>query len=94
MAEHVIQKTTLTASTQEAPAHQVSRRNFAKKAVTTAGILTALPLLAVPKAAEAWMNGTFNEREDLADAFKVLVKTYSDTKPYPQSLMTHSKKPS
>jgi hypothetical protein len=83
MSDHVIQKASLRAKTEAAPAHQVSRRNFAKKAVTTAGILTALPLLAVPKAAEAWMNGTLNEREDLANAFKVLVKTYSDTKPYP-----------
>ena len=83
MADHVIEKTSLTASTETASTHQQSRRNFAKKAFTTAGILTALPLLAVPKAAEAWMNGTFHEREDLADAFKVLVKTYSDTRPYP-----------
>ena len=83
MSDHVIEKTSIKAETEVPPAHQVSRRNFAKKAFTTAGILTALPLLAVPKAAEAWMNGTFHEREDLADAFKVLVKTYSDTKPYP-----------
>jgi hypothetical protein len=83
MADHVAQKTSPTTSTQAAPAPRVSRRNFAKKAVTTAGLLTALPLLVVPKAAEAWMDGTFKERDDLADAFKVLVKTYSDTKPYP-----------
>jgi hypothetical protein len=83
MADHVAQKTSPTVATQAAPAHPVSRRNFAKKAFTTAGILTALPLLVVPKAAEAWMDGTFKERDDLADAFKVLVKTYSDTKPYP-----------
>ena len=29
------------------------------------------------------MDGNFNEREDLGDAFRALVKTYSDTKPYP-----------
>ena len=62
MSDQVIHKISLTANTEAAPDHRVSRRNFAKKAFTTAGILTALPLLAVPKAAEAWMNGTFHEQ--------------------------------
>jgi len=60
----------------------LNRRDFAKKALT-AGFLSSLPLLAVPRAAQAWMDGKIHEREDLGDAFKVLVKTYSDTDGYP-----------
>ena len=61
---------------------QVNRRDFAKKAVA-AGVLSSLSLFTAPDAALAWMDGKFNEREDLGDAFRALVKTYSDTKPYP-----------
>lgn len=83
MAEHIMEKTACTETTPAASEHQAGRREFARKIITAAGILSALPLLAVPRAAEAWMDGNFHEREDLADAFKVLVKTYSDTVPYP-----------
>jgi hypothetical protein len=60
----------------------LSRREFAVKAFG-AGILSSLPLLAVPGAARAWMDGTVLERDDLGAAFKALIKTYSDTDPYP-----------
>ena len=60
----------------------VSRRNFAKK-ILGIGALTSLSVSIVPGAAMAWLDGKFSEREDLEDGIKVLVKTYSDTKPYP-----------
>jgi len=82
MADHVINNTGPAASTSALPAHSISRRDFARQAMI-AGILSVLPLLAVPRAAGAWMDGTLPEREDLADAFKMLIRTYSDTKPYP-----------
>jgi len=60
----------------------LSRRDFAKKA-TAAGVLSALTMFSAPQAALAWMDGKINERDDLGDAFKMLIKTYSDTQPYP-----------
>ena len=60
----------------------VSRRNFAKK-ILGIGALTSLGVSIVPEAAMAWLDGKFSEREDLEDGIKLLVKTYSDTKPYP-----------
>jgi hypothetical protein len=60
----------------------MSRRNFAKKLLAI-GALSSLAVASVPEAARAWLDGTFSQREDLADAIKELVKTYSDTKPYP-----------
>jgi len=58
------------------------RRNFFKK-FTAAGLLSAGALLGLPRRAAAWLDGTFQERQDLADAFKVLQKTYSDITSYP-----------
>ena len=69
-------------STLEKPHQKMNRRDFSKKALA-AGILSSLGLLAVPGAASAWLVGNFNNRDDLGDAFKMLVRTYSDTKPYP-----------
>ena len=60
----------------------ISRRNFAKKLLGI-GALSSLAVSVVPEAALAWLDGGFSQREDLADAIKVLAKTYSDTKPYP-----------
>ena len=60
----------------------MSRRNFAKKLLGI-GALSSLAVSIVPEAALAWLDGGFAQREDLADAVKELVKTYSDTKPYP-----------
>ena len=60
----------------------MSRRNFAKKLLGI-GALSSLAVAIVPEAALAWLDGGFAQREDLADAIKELVKTYSDTKPYP-----------
>ena len=60
----------------------VNRRNFAKKAFSV-GLSSALGLLVVPGMARAWLDGNFKNRDDLGDAFKVLERTYSDTKPYP-----------
>jgi len=68
-------------SADDSPQH-VNRRNFAKKALS-AGFLSTLGLLAVPGMTRAWLDGNFKNRDDLGDAFKVLERTYSDTKPYP-----------
>jgi hypothetical protein len=59
-----------------------SRRNFAKRLLGI-GALSSLSVSILPDAAMAWLDGKFSEREDLEDAIKALVKTYSDTKPYP-----------
>ena len=59
----------------------MSRRNFAKKLLGI-GALSSLAVSIVPETALAWLDGGFSQREDLADAIKVLVKTYSDTRPY------------
>ncbi len=59
-----------------------NRRDFTKKALA-AGVLSSLSLITLPQAAQAWMDGKFHDREDLGDAFKALVKTYSDTRGYP-----------
>ena len=82
MTEHVTDTCSTVKTAQVSPDTKLDRRDFAKKAIA-AGFLTALPLLALPEEAFAWMDGKFAEREDLADAMKVLVKTYSDTRPYP-----------
>ena len=58
-----------------------NRRDFARTALA-AGFLSTLSLAVAPQAALAWLDGTFHEREDLGDAFKALVKTYSDVTPY------------
>ena len=60
----------------------VSRRNFAKKLLGMAA-LSSLSVTLLPDAARAWLDGKFAERKDLEDGIKALVKTYSDTKPYP-----------
>ena len=59
-----------------------SRRSFAKKLLGI-GALSSLAVSSLPEAALAWLDGSFSQRDDLEDAIKVLVKTYSDTKPYP-----------
>ena len=58
------------------------RRSFFKN-FSLAGLLSAGMLLGLPRRAAAWLDGKFQERQDLADAFKVLQKTYSDVSPYP-----------
>lgn len=58
------------------------RRNFFK-IFSLAGVLSAGALLSLPRRAGAWLDGKFQQRQDLADAFKVLEKTYSDITPYP-----------
>jgi hypothetical protein len=60
----------------------MSRRNFTKKLLGIVA-LSSLSVSILPDAAMAWLDGGFSQREDLSDAIKVLVKTYSDTKPYP-----------
>jgi hypothetical protein len=64
------------------PCDDMSRRNFAKKLLGI-GALSSLAVSIVPETALAWLDGGFSQREDLEDAIKVLVKTYSDTRPYP-----------
>lgn len=64
------------------PTNNIDRRDFTKKALF-AGILSSVTMFSAPDAALAWLDGKFNERDDLADALKVLAQTYSDTKHYP-----------
>ena len=68
-------------TTQNAPV-MTSRRGFAKKALGL-GFLSALTVMNAPKQAMAWLDGGFNERDDIEAALKVLIKTYSDTRGYP-----------
>ena len=64
------------------PLQNINRRNFTKKAFA-AGFLSSIGLFTLPGTARAWLYGNFKNRDDLGDAFKMLVRTYSDTKPYP-----------
>jgi hypothetical protein len=70
------------AGTRCKTSQDMSRRSFSKKLMGI-GFLSSLSLTSLPASALAWLDGGFNQREDLADALKVLVKTYSDTRPYP-----------
>jgi hypothetical protein len=82
MTVHVNETSSTVKAAQASPKTTLDRRDFAKKSIA-AGFLTVLPLLTLPEEALAWMDGKFHEREDLADAMRVLVKTYSDIQPYP-----------
>ncbi len=61
---------------------QVNRRDFTKK-LLSAGVLSSLTLFSAPDAALAWLDGNIRDREDLGDALKVILQTYTDTDPYP-----------
>ena len=61
---------------------KITRRNFAKKAMGLS-FLSTLTLMNLPQPALAWLDGDFSKREDLEDALKVLVKTYSGSGHYP-----------
>lgn len=67
---------------QNGAARAASRRSFFKKC-SLAGMLSAGALTGLPRKAAAWLDGKFQERGDLGDAFKVLERTYSDITPYP-----------
>lgn len=67
---------------QKKQSQEINRRDFTRKALV-GGILSSLSLLSVPDAAQAWLDGKITKRDDLGDAFRVLIKTYSDTEPYP-----------
>ena len=60
----------------------MDRRNFGRK-LLAAGFLSSAVLLGHTKQAQAWMDGTFSQRQDLPDAIRALKKTYSDIEPYP-----------
>jgi len=62
--------------------NEITRRFFSKQ-LAGLGIFSGLVAASAAKTASAWLDGGFHEREDLADALKVLVKTYGDTRPYP-----------
>ena len=61
---------------------RMNRRDFSRT-LLTGGVLSALTLITIHDQAEAWLDGNFNNREDLGDALKVIEKTYGDTDPYP-----------
>lgn len=75
-------QTVLQDNQTDKPQDVIDRRGFSKKALS-AGFLSAVSVFSLPRAVSAWMDGTFQQRDDLADAFKVLVRTYSHTDPYP-----------
>jgi hypothetical protein len=60
----------------------IDRRSFGRK-LLAAGFLSTAVLLGTTEQVRAWMDGTFSQREDLADAIRALKKTYSDIDPYP-----------
>ena len=60
----------------------MSRRDFAKKAAGFSAV-SAFALMSLPELALSWMNGTIEERDDLGDGLKAIIKTYSTTDPYP-----------
>jgi hypothetical protein len=60
----------------------ISRRDFAKKAAGLSAV-SVFALMSLPELASAWMNGTIEERDDLGDGLKSIIKTYSTTDPYP-----------
>lgn len=47
------------------------------------GVLGSIALLTVPGVARAWLDGTIQNREDIGDGIKALIRTYSDLEPYP-----------
>jgi hypothetical protein len=67
---------------QDTDSKVMDRRNFARK-ILAAGFLSSAVLLGRTKQAQAWMDGTFSQRQDLPDAIRALKKTYSDVDPYP-----------
>jgi hypothetical protein len=67
---------------QPSKENEVTRRGFGK-ALAGLGVVSGLAALGTTKDAYAWLDGGFQEREDLQDALRALVKTYSNTKPYP-----------
>jgi len=62
--------------------NEMPRRIFTKKMVGL-GIFSSLVAVSTAQLVSAWLDGGFHQREDLADALKVLVKTYGNTRPYP-----------
>ena len=66
----------------ETPRDRMNRRDFSRT-LFAGGVLSALSLITIPDQAEAWLDGNFQNREDLGDALKVIEKTYGDTDPYP-----------
>jgi hypothetical protein len=60
----------------------MSRRDFTKKAAGVSAI-SLFALMSLPEVAFSWMNGTIQERDDLGDGLKSIIKTYSTTDPYP-----------
>ena len=68
--------------TSQLPQDTMNRRGFAR-AMLAGGVLSALGLITIPDQAEAWLDGNFQNRDDLGDALKMIEKTYGDTDPYP-----------
>jgi hypothetical protein len=60
----------------------VTRRVFSKKLLGLS-FFSCFAAMSAPRAAFAWLDGGFPERDDLSAAMKVIIKTYNHTKPYP-----------
>ena len=79
-------KNTLDSNLLSAPAGEnpscISRRDFAKKAAGW-GAVSAFALMSLPQLASAWMNNEIQNRDDMGDGLKAMIKTYSTTDPYP-----------
>ena len=53
----------------ETPRDRMNRRDFSRT-LFAGGVLSALSLITIPDQAEAWLDGNFQNREDLGDALK------------------------
>jgi hypothetical protein len=60
---------------------EVTRRGFGKT-LAGLGFFSGLAALSTAKPAYAWLDGGFQGREDVQDALRALVKTYSNVRPY------------
>lgn len=63
--------------------NEITRRSFAKE-MAAFSLLSCLAAVSAPRRAFAWLDGGFPERDDLADALKVIAKTYGHIEPYPR----------
>jgi hypothetical protein len=62
--------------------NKTTRRGFAKK-LAGIGMLSGMTTVSLAKPVSAWLDGGLQERKDMEQALKVLIKTYGDTRPYP-----------
>ena len=57
-------------TTSQLPQETMNRRDFSRT-MLTGGVLSALGLITIPEQAEAWLDGNFQNRDDLGDALRL-----------------------